>query len=401
MEILTRGVAEIISPEDLTQKLINSKKTGIPLKIKLGIDPTAPHVHLGFAVVLRKLRKFQDMGHRVQLLIGDFTARVGDPTGKSETRKMLTPEEIEQNAKTYREQLGIILDLDRTDVVFNSTWLMPLNFADIINLTSKYTVARIMERDDFSNRFKAGKPLGMHEILYPLMQGYDSVALKSDVEMGGTDQKFNILVGRDLQREFGQEPQVVMLMPILEGTDGVLKMSKSYGNYIGITEPPNEMFGHVMSIPDNLITRYFELCTDVPMNEVEKAKEDMENNRVNPRDWKIRLAYEIVSIYHNKEKAKEAEDEFKRVFSKKEMPSEIDEIKIPKELTSDGNINIADLIIAANMAPSKREARRLIQQGAVKLDVVKIENPAEQIDLKTEKILQVGSRKFARVVTDW
>jgi tyrosyl-tRNA synthetase len=399
MEILQRGTAEVISPEDLAEKLVKSKKTGVPLKIKLGIDPTAPHVHLGFAVVLRKLRKFQDLGHRVQLLIGDFTARVGDPTGRSETRKMLTPEEISKNAETYREQLSLILDPEKTDVVFNSQWLEKLNFSDILQLTSKYTVARILERDDFAKRYNAGKPLGMHEILYPLMQGYDSVVLESDVEMGGTDQKFNILVGRDLQREYGKEPQVVFLMPILEGTDGVLKMSKSYENYIGITEPPNEMFGKVMSIPDHLITRYFELCTDVPMDEVKNMQDAINAEKMNPRDAKMKLGKEIVAIYHDKEKAEEAAEEFIKVFSKKEIPSEMPVVKIPETLIEEGNmVKVIDLVMEAGFAPSKREARRLMQQGAVKINGEKYEDPISAVKVQDEMIMQVGSRKFAKII---
>jgi tyrosyl-tRNA synthetase len=401
MDILQRGTAEIISSKDLAEKLLKSKKTGVPLKIKLGIDPTAPHVHLGFAVVLRKLRKFQDLGHRVQLLIGDFTARVGDPTGRSETRKMLTPEEISRNAESYRDQLSLILDPERTDVVFNSQWLEKLNFSDILHLTSKYTVARILERDDFAKRYNTGKPLGMHEILYPLMQGYDSVVLESDVEMGGTDQKFNILVGRDLQREYGKEPQVVFLMPILEGTDGVLKMSKSYGNYIGITEPPNEMFGKVMSIPDHLIFRYFELCTDVPMEEVKNMEKLIEENKMNPRDAKMRLGKEIVAIYHDSSRAEEAAEEFIRVFSKKEIPADMPIVRIPESLIEDGNmVKITDMIMEANLAPSKREARRLIQQGAVKIDGEKYEDPTVSVKLQDEMIMQVGNRKFVKIISN-
>ncbi|MCE1247233.1 MAG: tyrosine--tRNA ligase [Firmicutes bacterium] len=398
LNLLKRGTAEIISENDLAHKLFDSKKKGIPLKIKLGIDPTAPHIHLGFAVVLRKMRQFQDLGHRIQLLIGDFTARIGDPTGKSETRKVLTIEEIESNAKTYREQLSLILDPERTDVSFNSQWLGPLNFADILSLTSKYTVARIMERDDFSKRFKEGRSIGMHEILYPLMQGYDSVALHSDVEMGGTDQKFNILVGRELQREYGQEPQVVFLMPILEGTDGVLKMSKSYGNYVGITEAPTEMFGKLMSIPDGLIFKYFELCTQVPMDEVRAMESKIVNEGMNPRDAKLQLAEEIVRIYHDNTKAKEAREEFLRVFSRKEIPAEIPEFEVTPDLKNDGRVNILLLIEKAGLAKSKREAKRLFEQGAVKLNGRKLELGETEISSEEEMILQVGGRRFIKLI---
>jgi len=398
MKTLLRGTAEIIAQKDLEEKLVKSKKTGNPLKIKLGIDPTAPHVHLGFAVVLRKMRQFQEMGHRIQLIIGDFTARVGDPTGKSETRKVLTPEEISENARTYKEQLSLILDPQKTDVYFNSQWLGPLDFADIISLTSKYTVARILERDDFSNRLKEGRPLGMHEILYPLMQGYDSVALESDVEMGGTDQKFNILVGRSLQKEYGQEPQVVFLMPILEGLDGVLKMSKSYNNYVGITEHPNEMFGKLMSIPDELISRYFELCTDVPMYEVKRMESDCDSGKMNPRDAKMRLAREIITIYHDSNKAKEAQDEFLKVFSRHELPSDIPEYKVPENEKKDGKVWIVKLLELVGFAKSKREARRLVQRGSVKMNGEKVESPNTDIEIKGEMILQVGSRKFVEIM---
>lgn len=397
LERLLRGTAEVISVDDLKRKLIKSKKEGKPLKVKLGIDPTAPHIHLGFAVVLRKMRLFQDLGHRVLLLIGDFTARVGDPTGRSVTRKVLSVEEIEQNAKTYREQLSLILDPEKTDVVFNSQWLQPMNFADILSLTSKYTVARIMERDDFSNRFNEGKAIGLHEILYPLMQGYDSVALESDVEMGGTDQTFNILVGRELQREYGQEPQVVFLMPILEGTDGVLKMSKSYGNYVGITETPGEMFGKLMSIPDTLIFKYFEFCTDVPMDEVREMQVQVESGKMNPRDAKMRLAEEIIAIYHDRNAGKEACEEFLKVFSRKELPTDIPEFIVPDDSKTDGRIRVADLLSITGMAPSKREARRLLKQGAVKVNGEKADNELSDVAVEGEIILQVGARKFLKI----
>ncbi len=399
MEILKRGTFEIISEEELKNKLIKSKMTKTPLKIKLGIDPTAPHVHLGFAVVLRKMRKFQDLGHNITIIIGDFTARVGDPTGRSKTRKVLTPEEISENAKTYKEQLCKILNPEKTEIRFNSEWLSPMKFADVLELTSKYTVARILERDDFFNRYKKGIPIGVHEFLYPLMQGYDSVALNCDVEMGGSDQKFNILVGRDLQREYGQEPQIVFLMPILEGTDGKLKMSKSYGNYIGITEPPSEMFGKVMSIPDNLIYRYFELCTDVPLDQVKPAIEKMERGLINPRDVKMQLAREIVSIYHGEEEAKKAMEEFIKVFSKKELPSDMPEVKIPKDQAPKGEISLVALLKICGFASSNRESRRLISQGAVKIDGAKMTDPKAVISLR-DMILQVGSRRFVKIVPD-
>ncbi|MCE7869047.1 tyrosine--tRNA ligase [bacterium CPR1] len=376
---LKRGAAEIISESELLERL----KTGKPLRIKLGLDPTAPHIHLGFAVVLRKLRQFQDFGHQVVLLIGDFTARVGDPTGRSETRKVLTPEEIEANGRTYREQLSLILDPDKTEVRFNSEWLMPMSFADVVSLTSKYTVARILERDDFQNRYREGVPIHLHELLYPLMQGYDSVALQSDVEMGGTDQKFNNLVGRALQREVGQPPQIVFLMPILEGLDGVQKMSKSLGNYVGITESPTEMFGKLMSLPDHLMERYFELCTDVPMDQVRSAKD------THPRDVKRWLGREIVKIYHGEEAARGADEEFLRVFSQREIPTEMEE----KTVLSP--VNVVDLLITVGFAGSKRDARRLVEQGAVSLEGARVAAPAE-VSFEDGAVLKV-SRRFVRL----
>ncbi|HIB64686.1 MAG TPA: tyrosine--tRNA ligase [Phycisphaerales bacterium] len=382
LEKLKRGAAEIISEEDLLKRL----KEGKPLRVKLGLDPTAPHIHLGFAVVLRKLRQFQDFGHQVVLLIGDFTARVGDPTGRSETRKVLTPAEIEANAATYREQFNLILDPDKTEVRFNSEWLMKMNFADVIGLASLTTVARTLERDDFEKRYKEGVAIGLHEFLYPLMQGYDSVALEADVEMGGTDQKFNNLMGRTLQKDYGQTPQVVFLMPILEGTDGVQKMSKSLGNYIGITESPTEMFGKVMSIPDEIMRRYFELCTDVDMDEVDRRlKSD------HPRDSKRWLGREIVSIYHGEEAAKAADEEFIRVFSKGGLPDEVEPVSVSREELEDGAIYIVKLITMANLASSNKDARRKVEQGAVSLDGEKITS-AGNIPVKGGEILKVGRR---------
>ncbi|MHB2016980.1 MAG: tyrosine--tRNA ligase [Candidatus Xenobia bacterium] len=379
LELLSRGAAEIISVEDLRQKL----KSGRSLKIKLGLDPTAPHIHLGFAVVLRKLRQFQDLGHTVQLLIGDFTARVGDPTGVSDTRKVLTPEEIESNARTYREQFTKILDPDKTVVEFNSKWLGPMTFEDILKLTARYTVAQILQRDDFEKRYKGNRPIGVHEFMYPLMQGYDSVALASDVELGGTDQKFNNLVGRELQRQYGMEAQVVFLMPILEGLDGVEKMSKSKGNYVGISEPPNEMFGKLMSIPDGLMPRYYELCTEVPRDEYERVLAG------HPMDAKQRLGREIVTIYHGADAAKEAQDEFERVHSRGEAPTEMKTLETPPSLRAQK--------LAQLMGFSGREARRLSEQGAVSLDGEKLRVPDAEVNLKSGMVLKVGTLGYARI----
>jgi tyrosyl-tRNA synthetase len=394
---LSRGAAEIISREDLKAKLIKSRQTGQPLKIKLGLDPTAPHIHLGFAVVLRKLRQFQDLGHHVVMLIGDFTARVGDPSGVSETRKVLTPEEIEDNAKTYREQFTRILDPHKTEIAFNSKWLGAMNFADIIGLTSKYTVARILERDDFEKRFRDNRPIHMHEMLYPLMQGYDSVALRSDVELGGTDQKFNILVGRELQRDYGMEPQVVFTMPILVGLDGKDKMSKSKGNYVGITEDPTTMFGKLMSMPDHVMRDYFVLCTSRPLDDIDRMFKDLEAGQRNPMDIKKTLAEDIIEIYHDRDKASGARQEWERVHSGGELPSDIPDLEVPRSELTDGQIGLARLLSLSGLAPSGREARRLIEQGAVKVDNEVIKDPKAQITLKDGMILKVGARNYRRI----
>lgn len=390
LALLKRASAEIISEQDLLARIELCQKEKRPMRIKLGLDPTAPHIHLGFAVVLRKLRQFQDLGHQVVLLIGDFTARVGDPTGRSETRKVLTTEEIESNAATYREQLSRILDPEKTEVRFNSEWLSPMNFADILGLTSKYTVAQLLERDDFTKRYKGGIPIGMHELLYPLMQGYDSVALRSDVEMGGTDQKFNNLVGRFLQKEYGQPAQVVFLMPILEGLDGVKKMSKSLGNYVGITEAPTEMFGKLMSIPDSLMRRYFELCTEVDLAEVDRRLA-----QDHPRDNKFWLGREIIRLYHGIEAAQAAQDEFVKVFSNKENPTDMEVFQVGREQAPEGKIGMAKLLVVSGMAPSNKESRRLIEQGAVQWNGVRIADPGE-LDLGEGGVLKVG-RKFLRI----
>lgn len=397
IEEIKKGTLEIINEKELKEKLEKSRKENKPLKIKLGMDPTAPHVHLGFAVVLRKLRQFQDLGHEVILIIGDFTARIGDPSGRSIMRPMLTEEEIQENAKTYMEQYTKILNTAKVKIVYNSQWLSKLSVSEIISLTSKYTVARILERDDFSNRYKKGHPIGVHEFLYPLFQGYDSVALDADIELGGLDQKFNILVGRELQREYGKIPQVAIFMPILEGLDGVQKMSKSLGNYVGITEEPDQMYGKIMSIPDNLIVKYFQLCTDLPEEEIKEIDEKIKKNKINPKDAKMKLAGKIVATYHNKELAKSAEEEFQKIFSKKELPSEITEVKIYSEDLSSGKIWIAKLLILAGFASSKREARRLISQGAVQIDGEKINTPDLDIQPKNGTVLKVGTRNFAKI----
>jgi len=372
MEVLRRGTIEIIPEEELREKLKKSQQTGVPLKLKLGLDPTAPDIHIGHAVVLRKLRQFQDFGHQVIVLIGDFTASIGDPSGRSVTRPMLSPEDIASNAKTYAEQYCRILDAEKTKVIFNSEWLGQLDFAGVIRIAAKVTVARILERDDFATRLQEGRPIGLHETLYPVCQAYDSVALHSDVELGGMDQKFNILMGRDLQREFGQEPQVALFVPILVGLDGVQKMSKSLGNYVGVTDAPNDMFGKLMSIPDNLMSQYYELCTDVPMAEVKQIQEGLLVGTLHPMEAKKRLAREIVTIYHDQIAAQEAQAEFEKVFSSRELPTDIPAIPVPDSMLKDGKIWIVKLLTTAGFASSNGEARRLIEQGGVTLDGEKI-----------------------------
>lgn len=398
IKLIKRGVVDLITEDELVKKLERIEKEGGTLKVKEGFDPSAPDLHLGHTVTLRKLRQFQDLGHRVQFVIGDFTGMIGDPTGKSQTRKQLTEEEVRENAKTYAKQVFKILDPDKTDVVFNSQWLSPLTFKDVILLTAKFTVARILERDDFQKRYKEGKPIGLHEFLYPIMQAYDSVALKSDVELGGTDQKFNLLVGRDLQREFGIEPQIVITLPLLEGLDGIEKMSKSLGNYVGIDEPANVMFGKIMSLPDHLMSKYFELLTDVPMEEIRKMEEGIKNNTVHPLEVKKRLAREIVKMYHTEEEAKEAQREFEAVFSKKEMPKEMRDIVVDSSLLKDGKIWIVRLLELSGFVKSRQEARRLIEQGGVRIDNEKITNTKIDIKVKKGMILRVGKLNFGKII---
>lgn len=393
LALLRRGTAEIIPEEDLAAKLRRSIETGQPLRVKLGMDPTAPDIHLGLAVVLRKLRQFQDLGHEVILIIGDFTAMIGDPSGKNETRKPLTPDEVRANARTYEEQYCKILNPLRTRVVFNSEWLGRMSFADVIRLTSHGTLARLLERDDFAKRYAEGRPIACHELLYPFCQAYDSVHLRADVEMGGTDQRFNILMGRDLQREYGQEPQVAILMPLLVGLDGVQKMSKSLGNYIGVSEPPSEIFGKTMSIGDELMRTYYELATEIPMDEVERILAG------HPMEAKKRLAWTLVAMYHGKEAADEARRGFERVFSQRELPEELPEFVVPAgEFNEQGAIWIARLLTLAGLAGGTREARRLIEGGGVSIDGEKITDPAALVEVRTGTVLRVGRRRFTRLV---
>ena len=391
LSLLRRGTTEIISESELRKKLESGKK----LRIKLGVDPTARDVTLGWAVVLRKLRDFQNLGHQAVLVIGDFTAMIGDPSGKSKTRKQLTAEEVAVNVEAVKKQFGKILDIDQTEIRPNSEWLGAMNFEDVLRLCAKTTVARIMERDDFTKRWDAHQPIGMHELMYPLLQGTDSVALNADIELGGNDQKFNNLMGRQLQEANGQAPQVVVLSPLLLGTDGKEKMSQSLGNYVSVVDEPNDMFGKTMSIPDELILNWFELCTDVPMAE---AKE-LVAPETNPRDAKVRLAKEIVSLYHSRDAAHEAERYFMETFSKRQQPVDAPDAIIPSEL--EDPIPVANLIGALGLAKSNGNARDLMKQGAVSLDDAKLDDPFAKLprgDL-AGKVLRVGRHQFRRLVT--
>lgn len=396
-QAIKRGTIEIVPEDGLRAKLKKSQETGKPLKIKLGLDPTAPYIHLGHAVVLRKMRQFQDFGHEVIIIIGDFTASIGDPSGKSITRPQLSEEDIRENAKTYYDQYTMILDPAKTKVVFNSEWLGKLSFSDVIKVVSKVTVARILERDDFETRLAEGRPISMHELLYPVCQAFDSVELQADVEVGGTDQKFNILMGRDLQTQYGQEEQVGLFMPILTGLDGVQKMSKSLGNYVGVTDEPNDMFGKLMSIADDMMPNFFELCTDVPLEEIEQIKQDLASGKAHPMAVKKRLAREIVSIYHSSEAGAEAQAEFERVFSSREVPQDMPEVTLKSEDLEDGSIRLVKLITSAGLAPSSSEARRLIQSGAVSVDGAKQTDVTGSLKIVDGQILKVGKLKFARL----
>lgn len=386
LKIIARGAEEIISPVELKEKLSRNK----PLVIKAGFDPSAPDIHLGHTVLLRKMRHFQQLGHDVQFLIGDFTGRIGDPSGRSKTRKQLGAEEIKENAKTYKKQIFKILDPAKTKVVFNSKWCSKLGPEGMFDLASRYTVARMLERDDFLNRYEKKAPISILEFLYPLLQGYDSVVMKADVELGGTDQKFNLLVGRDLQRSYGREPQVIITMPILEGIDGVDKMSKSLNNCIGINEAPEEKFGKLMSISDDLMWRYYELLTDM---DYRKIKRDVEDGTAHPKDVKALLAKSIVSEYHGEKAAEKAKMSFEAVFAKKETPENIPEVNIKSK-----NVSLIDLVREVKFAPSSSEARRLIIQNAVSIDGEKISDIKTKIDLdEKKKVLKVGKRKFCKI----
>ncbi len=392
LEFLKKGTVDLIREEDLRKKLERSAKTGKPLRVKLGLDPTAPDIHLGHTVVIRKLKAFQDLGHTVIFLIGDFTGTIGDPSGKNVTRPPLSREEIDANAETYKRQMFKILDPDKTELRFNGEWMDKFTAADFVKLCAKTTVKQILERDDFTKRMADEKPISLHELLYPLVQGYDSVALNADVELGGTDQKFNLLMGRNLQREYDQEPQVIITTPLIEGLDGVQKMSKSLNNYIGITEPAGAMFGKVMSISDELMWKYYELLTDLSVSEISNLRSQMEQGE-NPRNLKVDLAKLIIADFHSKDEATAAEEEFVKRFVQKEVPDEIDEKQI-----AGGTYNLAQILADTGLAASKGEARRLIEQGGVKVNGEKATAANADIVIGDNGVLfQVGKRKFLKV----
>ncbi|MBP1648781.1 MAG: tyrosyl-tRNA synthetase, partial [Bacteroidetes bacterium] len=394
LDIIKRGIAEIIREDDLVRKLEHSIKANAPLKIKLGCDPSRPDLHLGHSVVLRKLRQFQDLGHQAVLIVGDFTGMIGDPSGRSKTRPPLTLEETRRNGQSYFEQATKILSSKKIQMLYNSEWLAKMDFSDVIALGSKYTVARMLERDDFERRYKSGEPISIHELLYPLAQAMDSVAIGADVELGGTDQKFNLLVGRDIQREHGLEPQVALTMPILPGTDGVEKMSKSLDNYIGISESPQQIYGKTLSIPDTLIYDYFVLATSLSASDLVSVRHELDNPANNPRNIKRRLARELVSLYHSREAARLAEEEFDRIFVKKDLPDDVPDRAVSAE---GGTIGIIKLLTEAGLVSSNSEARRMVDQGAVSVDGTKVIDPNALVNLERSAIVKVGKRRFARV----
>ena len=391
--ILKRGCEEIINEAELKLRLEKSLKENKPLKIKLGIDPTGTDLHIGHAVPLRKLKQFQELGHTVQFLIGTFTARIGDPTGKSETRKMLTPEDIQKNIATYLEQVFLILDSEKTEILYNADWLEKLSLQDFLGLLSQFTVAQMISREDFAKRLAENKPVSLVEFMYPILQGYDSVAMKCDIELGATEQKFNILKGRDLQKNFGMDPQICMLLPILEGLDGVEKMSKSLNNYISITDTPNDMFGKIMSISDDLMFRYYEIITDISLEEIAQIKADVENGTLHPMEAKKRLGVEVVTIYHNKEEGLKAREWFENVFSKKNLDVELPEVEL--EYAETGVIDI--LVKHLNLLPSTSEARRLIQQGGLKINDEPVKDINHKVTPETGMIIKAGKKKIVKV----
>lgn len=396
-DIIRRGVVEIVPEEQLRQAIMNAVAAGKPLKVKFGMDPSSPDIHIGHSVALHKLRQFQSLGHEVQLIIGDFTGMIGDPTGKSETRKQLTKEEVVKNAETYQKQIYKILDPRLTKVYFNSEWLAKLHFAEVVGLAAKVTVARMLERDDFSKRYDAEQPIHIHEFFYPLMQGYDSVALECDVELGGTDQKFNLLMGRTMQKEYGLPAQSAIMIPILEGLDGVQKMSKSLGNYIGIDEEPNQIYGKAMSIPDELMVKYYELATDISNEELKVLKDGLVDGTVHPRDAKMRLAYMFVRMFHHEQAAREAQQHFITVFQQRALPDDIEEMTVSINRLENGAIKLVKLLVDSGIQSSNGEARRSIQQGAVRINEQKVTDINADVTLADGDVIQVGKRKFVKI----
>jgi tyrosyl-tRNA synthetase len=385
LKILRSNTEDLIEEHELLERL----RSGKPLRVKLGVDPSRPDLHLGHAVVLKKLRQFQDLGHTVVLIIGDFTARIGDPSGRSKTRPMLSAEEAKENAVSYQQQAFKILDRDKTELRFNSEWLEPLNFENVVRLAGKYTVARMLERDDFEKRYRSGEPISIAEFLYPIAQAYDSVSVKADVEMGGTDQKFNLLVGRKYQEEFGQKPQIVLTMPLLEGTDGTLKMSKSYGNYVALTDPFDEIYGKIMSIPDTLMFKYAKLLTDL---DYEKAKIEIDGSKLHPMDFKKAVAFEIVKWLYSEDEAQKAQKNFTSMFSNREVPDEMPEIVSPSSVT------LPKFLKDAGIISSSSEVKRLILQGGIKIDDETVTDAMATVEFKGGEILKIGKRKFYRIV---
>ncbi len=393
LRVIEEHVVDLLPHDDLVKKLERSVSTGVPLRVKLGLDPSRPDIHIGHAVVLNKLRQFQDLGHTVVLIIGDFTAMIGDPTGKSKTRPALTLEETREHGRTYVDQAAKVLDMMRTEVVYNSKWLDAMSFRDVIALSAKYTVAQLLERDDFTKRYRGGEPISVHEFLYPLSQAYDSVAIRSDIELGGTDQKFNLLVGREIMRSYGLEPQCVLTMPILEGTDGVEKMSKSLGNYIGLTDSPRDMFGKSMSIPDALMPRYFQYACFASTDELSAFSTSLTDGTLHPRTAKVDIAKRIVARYHGNEAADAAFAEFERVFVNKDVPDEM-----PTYQASGSSEPLIDLLVHQQLAKSKTEARTLVKQGSVQLDGTKVMDVEHLVDCSHERILRVGKLRFLRIL---
>ncbi len=393
LRILKRGTVDIVREEELLERLRESYDKGVPLRVKVGFDPTSPDLHLGHTVVMQKMKQFQMLGHHVIFLVGDFTATIGDPTGRVETRPALSKEEVLKNAETYKKQAFKILDPDKTEIAYNSTWMESMSAADFIRLAAKYTVSRMLEREDFRNRLKNNLPIGIHEFLYPLVQAYDSVALRADVELGGQDQIFNLLVGREIQRAYGQRPQVVLTVPLLEGLDGVNKMSKSFGNYVGIDEPPDVMYGKLMSISDELMVRYYELLSDISLEEFEELKRGIKDGSVNPKEAKKKLAREIVERYHGPEAARMAEEKFEKVFERREVPEDVETV----ELDFGKPAWICQVMVKAGLTRSSSEAKRLIAQGGVKVDGEKITDEGLELVPGRTYLLQVGRRKFKRV----